>query len=225
MATAAAVPSLTADVRVDLGLVLALREEHNAARLAAGGEKASVQAFVARAAVEALRDHPDLNAMFTDTELIRWSAVNLGFAVDAPGGLVVPVIRDAQSLGVVEISAAIADLARKAREGTLESTDLQGGTFTISNPGAVGPCLRAEALLNPPQTGLLGLPGLRREPVVVQGPDGDERVEIRSVMDPSLTFDHRAVDGGEAIRFLVGVRDRLQTWPLADYLRPANAAG
>lgn len=220
LTVAAGIPSLTADVRVDLTAALAVRAEYNDRRAADGAAKTSLQAFIARAAVDALLAHPDLNATYTETELIRWSTVNLAIAVDSPVGLVVPVIGDAQRLGVAKIGEAIADLARRSRDGSLGLADLQGGTFTLSNPGAVGPSLRAEALLNPPQTALLGLPGVRREPLVVDV-DGQERLEIRSVLDLSLTFDHRAIDGGEAIRYLVAVRERLQRWSLSDYRRPA----
>jgi pyruvate/2-oxoglutarate dehydrogenase complex dihydrolipoamide acyltransferase (E2) component len=215
LAAAAAIPSLTADVQADLTALLAARVEWNAAH---PDEKLSVLAFLAKACVHALSAHPDLNATFTDSALIRWDTVNLGIAVDAPGGLVVPVIRDAQHLDVRELGSAIKDLAARARNRGLTATDLTGGTFTVSNPGAVGPCLRAEALLNPPQVALLGLPGVRRVPVVVTGADGAETVAIRSVICPSLTFDHRAVDGGEVIRFLSTLTATIQSWTLADYL-------
>ena len=214
---AAAIPSLTADVQVDLTALLAARAEWNTAN---PEEKVSVLAFLARACVHALSEHPDLNASYTDTALIRWDTVHLGVAVDSPGGLVVPVVRDAQHLGVRELAAAVKDLAERARGRGLSAEDLTGGTFTLSNPGAVGPSLRAEALLNPPQVALLGLPGVRRIPVVVPGPDGAEVVEIRSVICPSLTFDHRAFDGGEAIRYLSTLTAAVQSWTLADYLTP-----
>ncbi|MEI4273163.1 2-oxo acid dehydrogenase subunit E2 [Klenkia sp. LSe6-5] len=223
MAIAAAVPSLTADVRVDLTRVLDVRAALNTERTAVGEPKLSVQSFIARAAVDALAEHPDLNSTFTDAALLRWQPVNLSIAVDTTGGLVVPVIRNAQRLGVVQLASAIADLADRAKTGSLELSDLTGGTFTLSNPGAIGPSLRAEALLNPPQTALLGLPGMRREPVVVQHGDGREEVRISSVLDLSLTFDHRAVDGGEPIRYLVAVRDRLQRWSSTEYGPPTAA--
>lgn len=215
LTVAAAIPSLTADMQVDLTALLAARAEWNAAH---PDEKVSVLAFLARVCVHALGAHPDLNATYTDTALIRWSTVNLAVAVDSPGGLVVPVIRDAQHLGLRELGAAIRDLAERARNRGLGAADLTGGTFTLSNPGAVGPSLRAEALLNPPQVALLGLPGTRRTPVVVAGPGGAETVEIRSVICPSLTFDHRAFDGGEAIRYLMTLTAAVQAWTLADYL-------
>lgn len=213
---ASQIPSLTADVRFDLTALLAARStwngEHGADR------KLSVLVFLAKAALTSLDEFPDFNATITETEMIRWQTVNLGIAVDTPSGLLVPVVRDAQTLGVEQLGQAIRDLGLRARDGVLKAEDLAGGTFTVSNPGAVGPSIRAEALLNPPQVALLGLPGLRREPIVITDSDGGETVQIRSVMSPSLTFDHRAVDGGDAIRYLVSVRDKVQTWDLAQYL-------
>ncbi len=215
LTVSASIPSLTADVQVDLTALLAARHEWNnqpecPARL-------SVFAFLARAAVSTLLEFPDLNATFLDTELIRWTTVNLGIAVDTERGLVVPVIRDAQKLGVRVIGDHIRDIGARARDGGISSGELSGGTFTLSNPGSVGPSIRAEALLNPPQVALLGFPGVCREPVVVTDASGGESIEIRSILRPSLTFDHRAIDGGEAIRFLVAFRDKVQGWNLEQY--------
>ncbi|MFC5950464.1 2-oxo acid dehydrogenase subunit E2 [Pseudonocardia lutea] len=215
---AARIPSLTADVQMDMTALLAARSEWNAGHPEA---KLSVLAFLMRAAVAALRVHPDLNASYTETAMLQWSTVNLGVAVDSPGGLVVPVVRAAERLGVAELGVAVKDLAERVRGRGLTGEDLVGGTFTVSNPGAVGPSLRAEALLNPPQVGLLGLPGLRRVPIVV-GAGAEERVEIRSVLCPSLTFDHRALDGGEAIRYLTTLTAAVESWSLSDYLVPAH---
>ncbi|TWH09567.1 2-oxoglutarate dehydrogenase E2 component (dihydrolipoamide succinyltransferase) [Rhodococcus rhodochrous J45] len=209
LTASAAVPSLTADMRVDLTQLLSIRSQWV-------GPKPSVLAFIAKAAVSTLLEFPNLNASFGERQLIRWSTVNLGVAVDSPDGLMVPVIRNAQDLGVARIAENIAELAERARAGALSLEDLQGGTFTLSNPGAVGPSLRAEALLNVPQVALLGLPGLRREPIVV-GRGEDETVEIRTIVDPSLTFDHRALDGGEVLRYLVSLREKLETWSTDEY--------
>ncbi|MGU3587275.1 2-oxo acid dehydrogenase subunit E2 [Rhodococcus sp. C26F] len=209
LTVAAAVPSLTADMRVDLTQLLSIRSQWI-------GPKPSVLAFIAKAAVSTLSEFPNLNASLGEREMIRWSTVNLGVAVDSPDGLMVPVIRDAQDLGVTRIAEKIAQLAERARAGTVSLEDLQGGTFTLSNPGAVGPSLRAEALLNVPQVALLGLPGLRREPIAV-GKGEDETIEIRTVVDPSLTFDHRALDGGEVLRYLASLRDKLETWSSVEY--------
>lgn len=206
---AAAVPSLTADLQVDLTTLFSVRSGW-------GESRPSIMAFIAKAAADALIEFPDLNATYTERHLIRWGTVNLSIAVDTPGGLVTPVVRDAQKRSAVEISAEIADLARRAHERSLVPSDFTGGTFTISNPGAIGPSLRAEALLNPPQVALLGLPGIRRIPVVVGGPE-DERIAIRSIIAPSLTFDHRPLDGGTAVKFLMALRDRLERWGPEDY--------
>lgn len=181
----------------------------------------SVMACIAKASVDAIAEHPSINATYTERFSVEWGTANLSIAVDTPGGLVTPVVKDAQRLTAEQLMSAVADLAARARRGELVPADMEGGTFTLSNPGAVGPCLRAEALLNPPQVALLGLPGTRRTPIVV-GRDDTERVEIRTVIEPSLTFDHRILDGGTAVRYLAGVRDRLQEWGAEDYRRPSD---
>lgn len=201
----AAVPTLTADMQVDLT---------NTDRVRAGwpddlGARPSLMAILCHDAARALREHPDLNASLDGDNVVHWDTVNLGVAVDTPGGLVVPVIRDAQDQSAGELTQKIVALADRARSGMLELTDLQAGTFTVSNPGSVGPSLRAEAFLNLPQVAILGLPGVRRVPLAVDTNEG-EQVEIRRVINLSLSFDHRALDGGEAIRFLMTVRDRLE---------------
>jgi len=217
LTVASQIPALTADVQIDLTELLKARAEWNGAAGRAPEERLSVMAFMAKAALSALGEFPQLNATYTERQLIQWETVNLAVAVDAPGGLVVPVIRDAQTLGVQAIGGHVRDLALRARDGKLELTEMQGGTFTLSNPGAVGPSLRAEALLNPPQVALLGFPGLRRIPIVV-GSGENESVEIRTVLCPSLTFDHRALDGGEVIRYLTALASRAESWKLDDYL-------
>lgn len=215
MTMAAQVPTLTADVRVDLTAVLAVRREW------AGGARPSVLGLIAWAAVRTLREFPALNASWSDSALIAWNPVNLGIAVDTPKGVVVPVVTDAAQYGAPELTAAIAAAAEKTRGRGLDLADLEGGTFTISNPGAVGPSVRAEALLNTPQVALLGLPGIIRQPVVV-GTGDRERVEIRSTITPSLTFDHRAIDGGDAVRYLVALRDLLESADDAAYRSPGR---
>ncbi len=135
--------------------------------------KLSVLSYIASATCAALGSHPALNATFTDEAMLLWQVVNLGIAVDTEDGLVVPVIRDAARLDVGGIDAAIRDLAERARRGALASDELEGGTFTISNPGSLGPVLRAEAILNPPQVALLGVAGMRHAPIAVDDGAGD----------------------------------------------------
>ncbi|WP_347352781.1 2-oxo acid dehydrogenase subunit E2 [Intrasporangium sp.] len=219
MTLAAQVPTLTADVRVDLSQLMSVRADwgHNGG--AAG--RPSVLALIAWNAVRALDAFPALNASWSEQALLAWEPVNLAIAVDTPKGVVAPVIRRAETLNAAELTAAFAAVADRARGRGLSLADLEGGTFTISNPGAVGPAIRAEALLNVPQVALLGLPGIVRQPIVV-GTGQDERVEIRSTISPSLTFDHRAIDGADAIRYLVALRDHIETTDAAEYHRAAQ---
>ena len=222
METAGQVPCLTADMQMDLSRLLAARAEHNA--MAGVEGKLSIMAFLARAAVSTLAEFPGLNATYTGNAVLQWTPVNLAVAVDSPSGLVVPVIKDAQRMAVVELGARIAEFAARARDGALGLEELAAGTFTLSNPGSVGPVLRAEALLNPPQVALLGLPGLKKIPVVVTSPEGEDQVAVRTVVCPSLTFDHRVLDGAEVVRFLDTMRQRVESWTLRDYgAAPATA--
>lgn len=203
MTEAAAVPSLTADMEVDLTALFAHRRS-------AAGQGASVLGLIAHAAVSALIEHPRLNAHWNDDALIQWNHVHLGIAVDTPDGLVVPVIRHAERLNARGLTEEVARLAQAARDGSLSSADLEGGTFTISNPGSVGPVIRAEALLNVPQVALLGLPGIVR--VVKAVPDGDGwATAVRPVIRASLTFDHRSLDGGPVVAFLNTLKSRIES--------------
>jgi pyruvate/2-oxoglutarate dehydrogenase complex dihydrolipoamide acyltransferase (E2) component len=209
--TARTVPHLTADVQVDMSTLLAARTSYNVAHKNAGQPPVSVLAFLARAACATLKSHAALNATYTETGLIVWKVINLGIAVDTPDGLVVPDSRAAAQLSIGELDAAIKRLAERARDGTLTPQELEGGTFTLSNPGSVGPVLRAEAILNAPQVALLGFPAIQQVPVAVAGEDGGYRVEVRPVVRPSLSFDHRPLDGGAVVRFLGDYKQRLET--------------
>lgn len=206
LSEAAAAPTLTADMQIDLTNLFLRRE-------AAGqqGQKPGVLAIIAQAVCALLSkpEHADLNATFTPHEYLRWQTVNLGIAVDTDDGLVVPVIHAAQTLSCDALSHRIAELAKRARDNALLPDELEGGTFTLSNPGSLGPVIRAEAILNTPQVALLGLPAIMPTPVAIQ--DGTEHsVQVRRVVRPSLTFDHRAFDGGKAISFLNALRIELE---------------
>ncbi len=207
---------MTTEVDVDLSAVVRARAELNRARLAGGEAKLSFLPLIARATCAALAEHPDMNATFQGTQTIRWGQVNLGIAVDTDAGLFVPVVRDAGSLTAPAIGAAIADLAARARDKKLVPDDLAGGTFTISNPGSVG-AVSAPAIINQPQVAILGVPTIQRRPWVVTSPDGEEMIAIRSILRLALTFDHRAVDGADATRFAVAVKDRLESWQTEAY--------
>ncbi len=204
MTEAAAIPTLTADMEIDLTGLFAYREREKST-----GHEVSVLAIIVKEVVAVLRETYNLNAHWTDRALVRFEPVHLGIAVETGEGLIVPVIHDAHTLDTPALTAAIASLAERARGGQLKPADLEGGTFTISNPGALGPVIRAEALLNPPQIALLGLPGIVRVPSGLEV-GGDWTVEVRPVIRPSLSFDHRAVDGGPVIQFLNNLKERLE---------------
>jgi 2-oxoglutarate dehydrogenase E2 component (dihydrolipoamide succinyltransferase) len=207
---------MTTEVDVDLSAVVRARAELNAARLASGSAKLSFLPFIARATCAALAAHPDMNATFQGERTIRWGQVNLGIAVDTEAGLLVPVIEDAGSLTAPAIGAAIADLAARARDRKLVPDDLAGGTFTISNPGSVG-AVSAPAIINQPQVAILGVPSIQRRPWVVTDPTGEEMIAIRPILRLAVTFDHRAVDGADATRFAVTVKNHLESWSTEAY--------
>jgi pyruvate/2-oxoglutarate dehydrogenase complex dihydrolipoamide acyltransferase (E2) component len=167
--------------------------------------------LVARHAIETLAEYPDLNATLDGTTYTRYREVNLGIAVSlGDDGLIVPVIHDANQLAPEGLAARIKDLAVKARETRLVPDDVQGGTFTITSPGAFG-ALIATPVINVPQVAILDLEAIVRRPVVVTDADGGESIAIRSMAYLCLSWDHRAVDGVYAARFLTALRGRIET--------------
>ena len=167
-------------------------------------------AFVAVATVEALQRHPRLNASVREDEIVYHDDVNLGIAVALENGLVVPVIRRAQRLSLEGMAAAIADLAERARERKLEPDEVHGGTFTITNPGQFGAVL-ATPIINQPQVAILDLEAVVKRPVVVEDPEGDS-IAIHPMTYLCMSWDHRALDGADAARFLGDVKARLEDW-------------
>jgi pyruvate dehydrogenase E2 component (dihydrolipoamide acetyltransferase) len=202
---------MTTEVEVDMHRVTEVRAALNRERLAAGQPKLSFLPFIARAACAVLRDYPDLNATFEDTRLIRWEQVNLGIAVDTDRGLLAPVIRGCERLTVSAIAEQIAGLAQRARSRTLTPDDMRAGTFTLSNPGSVG-AVSAHAIINQPQVAILGTPAIVKRPTVIAAADGTDVIAVRPIMLLALTFDHRAVDGAEATRCAVAIKQLLERW-------------
>ena len=178
-------------------------------QLARRGVPLTYLAFAAHAVVETLAEHPILNASIEADQLVYHEDVNLGIAVAIEEGLLVPVIRKAQRLSVEGLAAAIADLAARARSGALAPDDLVGGTFTITNPGRHGAMI-ATPIINQPEVGILDLEAVVRRPVVSTDAEGNEAIAIRSMSYLCMSWDHRALDGVEAARFLGGVRDRIE---------------
>ncbi len=200
----------TTVVEVDLSRVAARRAELREP-MARRGVKLTYLAFVAVAAVEALERHPRLNASVAGDEIVYHDDVNLGIAVALDDGLIVPVIRQAQRLSLEGMAAAIADVAERARAKRLEPDDVHGGTFTITNPGQFGAVL-ATPIINQPQVAILDLEAVVKRPVVVAGPDGEDAIAIRPMTYLCMSWDHRALDGADAARFLGAIKRRLESW-------------
>jgi pyruvate/2-oxoglutarate dehydrogenase complex dihydrolipoamide acyltransferase (E2) component len=200
----------TTIVEADLSAVVAARAEQKEA-MAARGAPLTYLAFVAQATVAALQRHPALNASIEGEELVYHDDVNLGIAVALDAGLIVPVIRQAQRLSLEGTAAAIADVAGRARSGGLEPDDVQGGTFTITNPGQFGAVL-ATPIINQPQVAILDLEAVVKRPVVIEDAEGGDAIAIRPMTNLCMSWDHRALDGAEAARFLAEVKERLEGW-------------
>lgn len=192
---------LTTFNEVDMSGVQALREAHRATFLAAYGVKLGIVSFFVKAAIDALKRFPQLNAEVRGTDIVYRSYHDIGVAVGGGKGLVVPVVRDADLLSFAEVERTIQDLAVRARESRLRVDELQGGTFTISNGGIYGSLL-STPIVNAPQSGILGLHAIEDRPVARQG-----QVVIRPMMYVALTYDHRIVDGREAVTFLKRVKE------------------
>jgi pyruvate/2-oxoglutarate dehydrogenase complex dihydrolipoamide acyltransferase (E2) component len=200
----------TTIVEADLSAVVGARAGQKE-QMAERGVPLTYLAFVARAAVEALQRHPVLNASIEGDEIVYHGDVNLGIAVALDEGLIVPVIERAQRLSLEGIAAAIADLAGRARSGGLEPDDVQGGTFTITNPGQFGAVL-ATPIINQPQVAILDLEAVVKRPVVVEDDGGADAIAIRPMTNLCMSWDHRALDGAQAARFLGEVKERLESW-------------
>ncbi len=189
---------------VDMSAVMALRSQFKDAFEKKHGTKLGFMGFFTKAVIAALKDIPAVNAEIDGQDLVYKNYYNIGIAVGTEKGLVVPVVRDADLLSVAEIEKAIAGYGRKARDGKLGIDDMQGGTFTITNGGIYG-SLMSTPILNAPQSGILGMHRIEERPVVVKG-----QVVVRPMMYLALSYDHRIVDGREAVTFLVRVKETLE---------------
>ena len=195
---------LTTFNEVDMSALMALRERHKESFKKQHGVGLGIASFFVKASVAALRQFPQLNAEIQGDEIVLKQYYDIGVAVGAEGGLVVPVIRDAGARSFSGIELAIRDFAQRAADGTLTLEDLAGGTFTITNGGVFGSLL-STPILNPPQVGILGLHKIEDRAVPVRG-----QVAIRPMMYVALSYDHRIVDGREAVQFLVKVKELIE---------------
>lgn len=189
---------------VDMSAVMELRKTYKDAFLEKHGVKLGFMGFFTKAVVSALQEIPAVNAEIDGTDIIYKNHYDIGMAVGTERGLVVPVLRDCDQLSLAGVEAELGNVARKARDGTLTIADMQGGTFTITNGGVYG-SLMSTPILNPPQSGVLGMHRIEQRPVVVDG-----QVVARPMMYLALTYDHRIVDGKEAVTFLVRVKQALE---------------
>jgi pyruvate dehydrogenase E2 component (dihydrolipoamide acetyltransferase) len=199
-------PHLYFTQKIDLGDLLSLRATVNGSQ----ERKTSVTDYVAKAVVIALLRYPGVNASLAGDVIEQYENVNLGIAVASPSGLIVPVVRDAERMSLVELSRASAALVEKARESKLVPEEYHGGTFTISNLGMFG-IENFTAIINPPESGILAVSATKDEAVVVKDADGGKSIEIRPLMNITLTVDHRLIDGLLAARFIGEVKRLLES--------------
>jgi 2-oxoglutarate dehydrogenase E2 component (dihydrolipoamide succinyltransferase) len=195
---------LTTFNEVDLSAVMSFRERQKEPFKKKFGVSLGISSFFVKAAVTALGEIPRLNAEVQGDEMVLKRYFDIGVAVGAAEGLVVPVLRDADRMSFAEIEQKIREFAAKAGDGTLTLDDLRGGTFSITNGGVFG-SMMSTPILNPPQVGILGLHAIKDRPVGVNG-----QIVLRPMMYTALTYDHRIVDGAEAVRFLVRIKELIE---------------
>ena len=195
---------LTTYNEADMGGIMELRNEYKDAFEKKHGVKMGFMSFFVKACCHALFEVPEVNAEIDGTDVVYKNYVHMGVAVGTPSGLVVPVLRDAHKMSFAEIEKTIAEMGRRARDGKLSMADMQGGSFTISNGGVYG-SLMSSPILNPPQSGILGMHKIQERPMVVKG-----QIVARPMMYLALSYDHRIVDGKGAVTFLVRVKEALE---------------
>ncbi|TBX21139.1 2-oxoglutarate dehydrogenase complex dihydrolipoyllysine-residue succinyltransferase, partial [Nioella sediminis] len=195
---------LTTYNEVDMTEVMALRNQYKDQFEKKHGVRLGFMSFFTKACCHALKEVPEVNAEIDGQEIVYKNFVHMGVAAGTPQGLVVPVIRDADQMSFADIEKAIAEKGRRARDGKLSMAEMQGGTFTISNGGVYG-SLMSSPILNPPQSGILGMHKIQDRPMVING-----EIKIRPMMYLALSYDHRIVDGKGAVTFLVRVKEALE---------------
>jgi 2-oxoglutarate dehydrogenase E2 component (dihydrolipoamide succinyltransferase) len=203
---------VTSFFEVDFTRVARIRAAHRAEFERTTGGKLTFLPFVVKVVVDGLRAFPILNASVRGNEIIYRKQYNIGIAVALDWGLIVPVVKNADNLSVTGLARVLSDLADRARLKRLDPSEVQGGTFTITNPGVFG-SLMGTPIINQPQVGILGLGAIEKRPKVIRGPEGEDAIAIRTCAYLSLSFDHRVVDGADADKFLAFVKRGLETFP------------
>jgi len=200
-------------VEVNVEHIVRVRERAKESFEQKFGVKLTYLPFVVRACVDALQTFPQVNSRLAGEEIVTPRAVHMGIAVSYDAGLIVPVIKNADVMNSVGIARAIADLAARARSHQLQPDEVQGATFTITNPGPYGSLLSVP-IINLPNVGILSLDGIQKRPVVVEG----DAIAVRHMVYISMSWDHRVIDGELATRFLARVKQNLETWDFAEDL-------
>jgi pyruvate dehydrogenase E2 component (dihydrolipoamide acetyltransferase) len=209
---------VTSAIEVDMSKVVALREKLKPEFQKSYGINPTYLVFVARAVVETLKDYPWINGEIRGDKIVTRNYINLGFAVELEDGkgLIVPVVKNAEGLNLLGMTRAVTDIADRARNKKLTPDEVQGGTFTITNPGGYG-TFHGTPIISQPQAAILGTYAVVKRPWVIQDELGKDVIAIRPIMNLTLTYDHRLVDGALAGRFLRDMREKLQTWDEAAY--------
>jgi 2-oxoglutarate dehydrogenase E2 component (dihydrolipoamide succinyltransferase) len=209
---------VTSAIEVDMSRVVAIRKKLKGEYQKSYGVNPTYLSFVARATVETLRDYPWINGELRGDQIVTRNYVNLGFAVElADGkGLIVPVVRHTEGLNLLGMARSISEIAQRARDKKLLPDDVQGGTFTITNPGGYG-TFHGTPVISQPQAAILGTYAVVKRPWVIQDDRGEDVIAIRPIMNLTLTYDHRLVDGALAGRFLRDLREKLETWDESSY--------
>jgi 2-oxoglutarate dehydrogenase E2 component (dihydrolipoamide succinyltransferase) len=209
---------VTSAIEVDMSRVVAIREKLKPEFQKSYGVNPTYLIFVARAVTETLREYPWINGEIRGDKIVTRNYVNLGFAVElADGkGLIVPVVKSAETLNLLGMARGVTDIAERARNKQLTPDEVQGGTFTITNPGGYG-TFHGTPVISQPQAAILGTYALVKRPWVVQDEHGKDVIAVRPIMNITLTYDHRLVDGALAGRFLQSLRQRLESWGESDY--------
>jgi pyruvate dehydrogenase E2 component (dihydrolipoamide acetyltransferase) len=204
---------VTSAIEVDMSKVVVLRQRLKAEYQEKYGVNPTYLIFVARAAVDTLLQYPWINGEIRGDQIVTRNYVNLGFAVElADGkGLIVPVVKNAEGLNLLGMARSVTDIAERARTKQLLPDEVQGGTFTITNPGGYG-TFHGTPIISQPQAGILGTYAVVKRPWVVEDELGNDVIAIRPMMNLTLTYDHRLVDGALAGRYLRDLRERIQTW-------------
>jgi 2-oxoglutarate dehydrogenase E2 component (dihydrolipoamide succinyltransferase) len=197
--------------KVDMTRIVKIREKQKNSYEQRNGVKLTYMPFIARAVMAGLKVMPIVNSSVAGDSIVFHKNVNLGIAVALDWGLIVPVVKQAEEKSFLGLARSIADVAERARNKKLQPDEVQGGTFTITNPGIFGPQF-GTPIINQPQVAILGMGGLFKEPVVMTDEDGNDSIAIRSIIRLTLGYDHRIIDGADADKFMVAVKKYLESW-------------